>query len=161
MGALFSSELFDSVLKAGEDKAAWQRMIMQAVALKVEVCRQDPLESGLRATLNFGHTIGHAIESGSGFTLSHGEAIALGMVAEAAYAEQQGWAHRLVQPLVEALRAMNMPVDWRRATVQSDALQYDKKSDGRTLMLPVVTSLGHVKLHSVPLAHLMDFVRRS
>jgi 3-dehydroquinate synthase len=160
MGALFSSALMEAVPCAGQDRHAWHQLIAEAVALKIAVCRQDPTERGLRHTLNYGHTIGHAIEAGSGFAIPHGVAVALGMVAEAQFAEAQGLARHIVAPLLRALRAMNMPVDWRRATVQTDALRRDKKGDGHTVLLPVVSHPGRVALHAIPLGHLEQFVRK-
>jgi 3-dehydroquinate synthase len=58
-------------------------MIAEAVHIKAEVVNKDEKEAGLREILNFGHTVGHAVESISGFTLKHGQAVAIGMVAAA------------------------------------------------------------------------------
>ncbi len=69
----------------------WHEILPASVSVKVDVVRQDPLERGLRKILNFGHTIGHAIESVMlelGSPVLHGEAIAAGMVAEAYLSEQ-------------------------------------------------------------------------
>lgn len=60
---------------------ALEEMIFRSCLIKKEVVEQDPTEKGARALLNFGHTIGHAIEKSSGFRLFHGECVALGMVA--------------------------------------------------------------------------------
>lgn len=71
----------------------WQRLVAHSIEFKKEVVRQDPFESGLRKILNFGHTIGHAIESRSlakGKRLLHGEAIAIGMICESAIAADSG-----------------------------------------------------------------------
>ena len=160
MGALFCAELMEAVPRARQDARAWHQLIAWAVALKIAVCRRDPEERGLRRTLNYGHTLGHAIEAGSNFAVPHGVAVALGMVAEAEFAEAHGLARGIVAPLTEALRAMNMPVDWRRATVQTDALRRDKKGDGHTVLLPVVSQPGRVALHAIPLGHLEQFVRK-
>ena len=56
-------------------------MITRAVRVKADVVASDETESGRRAILNFGHTVGHALEAASGYGLLHGEAVALGMVA--------------------------------------------------------------------------------
>jgi 3-dehydroquinate synthase len=60
-----------------------EEIIATCVGIKGEVVRQDFLDTGPRAILNFGHTVGHAIEAAAGFKVSHGEAVAIGMVAEA------------------------------------------------------------------------------
>ena len=59
-----------------------------ALSVKLRIVERDPLEEDVRAVLNFGHTIGHAIEASSGFALTHGEAVSIGMVAEARLAER-------------------------------------------------------------------------
>ncbi|MCS6909414.1 MAG: 3-dehydroquinate synthase [Anaerolineales bacterium] len=66
----------------------------RAIRVKVEVVQADPFEKGRRATLNLGHTIGHGVEAASGFRLRHGEAVAVGLWAEAWLAEEMGIAER-------------------------------------------------------------------
>lgn len=165
MGALFAPELMGRVAALDYSAEAhvepWQQVMAHAVALKIAVCRQDPNEAHLRKALNYGHTIGHAIESGSQFVMGHGKAVALGMVAEAEFAERMGLARNVATPLKHALRAMNMATDWRRATVNVEALLKDKKGDGHTVVLPVVPTLGRVALHTLSMAQLIDFVRSS
>ena len=63
-------------------------LIRRSVAIKASIVSRDERESGLRKVLNFGHTVGHAIEAAKKFTMLHGEAVAMGMVAEARLAEQ-------------------------------------------------------------------------
>jgi 3-dehydroquinate synthase len=65
-------------------------LLAQALQVKIDVVEQDPFEKGLRAVLNLGHTAGHALERLSGFSLRHGEAVAIGMVVAARIAEALG-----------------------------------------------------------------------
>jgi 3-dehydroquinate synthase len=86
--ALIGSEPLWRQVEATEDWAQvdWLLLLSRSIGVKVHVVRQDPFEKNLRMLLNFGHTIGHAIESYFLHTespLTHGEAIAVGMVAEA------------------------------------------------------------------------------
>jgi 3-dehydroquinate synthase len=67
-------------------------LIVRSIEIKAEVVRRDEREGGLRKILNFGHTLGHAIETESGYRLLHGEAIAIGMVLEGRLAERIGVA---------------------------------------------------------------------
>jgi 3-dehydroquinate synthase len=67
-------------------------LIVRSVEIKADIVTRDEREGGVRKTLNFGHTIGHAIESESGYVLLHGEAVAIGMVLESALAERAGTA---------------------------------------------------------------------
>ena len=80
--------------------------------MKVRVVSEDPYERGRRATLNLGHTIGHGVESASGYRLRHGEAIAVGLVAEARLAAEVGLAEpALAEALRDVLTRSGLPVD--------------------------------------------------
>ena len=82
-----------SLLDAGAQRGdALESLIARSIEIKAEIVRRDEREQGLRQVLNFGHTIGHAIEAASGYSLLHGECVAIGMVYEAAMAEKIGVA---------------------------------------------------------------------
>jgi 3-dehydroquinate synthase len=99
-GVIADAAYFEDVASAGPaivagDRAAGaalERVVVRSVSIKADVVRRDEREGGVRKTLNFGHTIGHAIELRSGFRLLHGEAVAMGMVLEARVAERVGVA---------------------------------------------------------------------
>jgi 3-dehydroquinate synthase len=74
------------------DRGGLARVIGESVRIKADVVATDEREKGARKTLNFGHTIGHAIEHASGFALRHGEAVAIGMAVESEAAERAGIA---------------------------------------------------------------------
>jgi len=85
-GLITDKDYFNQVGKKGCDQENWHAVIAHSVQIKNEVVKADPKEAGLRKILNFGHTIGHAIESfylDSDNHLLHGEAIAIGMICEA------------------------------------------------------------------------------
>ena len=67
-----------------------EEMIARSCEIKREVVEHDPTEKGERALLNFGHTIGHAIEKLCGFSLYHGECVGLGILAAAYLSKKQG-----------------------------------------------------------------------
>ncbi len=69
---------------------ATARVVVRSIEIKAEVVSKDERESGLRKVLNFGHTLGHAVEAAAGFSLSHGSCVALGMVLEARIGERIG-----------------------------------------------------------------------
>jgi 3-dehydroquinate synthase len=88
----------------------WQGVILRSVEIKAAVVAKDERESGLRKTLNFGHTIGHAIEVLLGYTLPHGHCIALGMVIEARIAVALGICDpSLPQMIEQAARHLGLP----------------------------------------------------
>ncbi|MBT3539283.1 3-dehydroquinate synthase [Candidatus Parcubacteria bacterium] len=72
------------------DKKVLEKIIKRAIEINIEIIRQDEKENGERGLLNFGHTIGHAIEKLSGYKILHGEAVALGILVEAKVAELLG-----------------------------------------------------------------------
>jgi 3-dehydroquinate synthase len=98
-GVIADAEYFDSVVALAADLAdvnvggpEMLDVVARSIEIKADVVRRDERESGVRKTLNFGHTIGHAIELCSGYTLLHGQAVAIGMVCEAELAERLGIA---------------------------------------------------------------------
>ncbi|MGH7754314.1 MAG: 3-dehydroquinate synthase family protein, partial [Gemmatimonadales bacterium] len=80
--------------------------------IKAAVVAEDEREAGKRAVLNFGHTIGHAIETKAGFGMLHGEAVAIGMRYESELAERLGIAERgLAAAVRSGLEALSLPVE--------------------------------------------------
>jgi len=69
---------------------ATARVVVRSIEIKAEVVSKDERESGLRKILNFGHTLGHAVESAGGYALPHGSCVALGMILEARVGERMG-----------------------------------------------------------------------
>lgn len=85
-GLIADSDYYQQIKAAGLQQPNWEAVIAHSIQIKQAVVEKDPYEQGLRKVLNFGHTIGHAIEShylGSDLHLMHGEAIAIGMICEA------------------------------------------------------------------------------
>ncbi|MFL5608118.1 MAG: 3-dehydroquinate synthase [Gemmatimonadaceae bacterium] len=128
------------------DADATLALVARSVELKAEVVRADEHEHGIRKTLNFGHTLGHAIELTSGFTLLHGEAIAIGMVLEARLAERIGVAPRGTSSEIERLTARaGLPVARPAAmSVESvlEATRLDKKARGGAVAYSLPARIG-------------------
>jgi 3-dehydroquinate synthase len=87
MGLLAGGAFFEDLKCVAEaragDKEALQALILHSVRFKAAVVAEDEREAGLRATLNYGHTVGHGLEAAAGYRLPHGEAIAAGMLVAA------------------------------------------------------------------------------
>lgn len=164
MAATMDSQLFhDIVTQAAPllrfDMGVLLPILARAVALKAQIVARDEKETGDRAVLNFGHTLGHAIETGEAYRMLHGETVALGMVAESELAAQEGWSSiQVLQQLTEGLHALHAPIDWRNYHFDMDALALDKKRDANSVRLPFVPTLGSFAFHNVPLATLNAFV---
>jgi 3-dehydroquinate synthase len=112
-------------------------LIVRSVEIKAEIVSRDEREEGLRKTLNFGHTIGHAVELVSGYSLLHGEAVAIGMALEGRLAEQIGVAKAgTAATIVKALQSAGLPTDLPtgfEAGEVIEAMKSDKKGvSGKT-----------------------------
>ena len=100
----------DVARAGGPDAALALRLVRRNIEIKAGVVARDERESGLRKTLNFGHTIGHAIEALSHFTLLHGECVAIGMVVESRAAALAGHADAgLADVVATVLGAAGLP----------------------------------------------------
>jgi 3-dehydroquinate synthase len=109
---LDSVTAFGAALESGDPFGdALLELVATSVEIKASVVRRDERESGLRKTLNFGHTLGHAIELGSDYRMLHGEAVAIGMVLESELAEEMAIAERGTAAAVrEAIQRVGLPV---------------------------------------------------
>lgn len=112
------------------EESLLERLILRSVELKAEVVSEDPLEDARRAILNFGHTVGHAIESRSGFSVPHGFAVASGMVVEARIGESLGITERgTAERVAQLCRAFDLPTSTSaRLDDLLPAMRMDKKS---------------------------------
>lgn len=150
-GAIADAAYFDRT--AGEipalvalDPAALQRFILRSVEIKAEVVGRDEREAGPRKTLNFGHTLGHAVEAVSGYRILHGEAVAIGMVLEAQLGERleitaPGTAARLVEVLSAAGLPIRRPEGMDAAAVLA-ATRSDKKARRGRVEYSLIEKIG-------------------
>jgi 3-dehydroquinate synthase len=155
-GVILDAEFFEFLeANAGRllerDPVALGHVIARCCRLKADVVEQDEREtSGLRAVLNYGHTVGHALESLTGYgTLSHGEAVAIGMVCAARLAERLGRIDAATTARQVMLLA-NLGLPTKLPDVDVDAIvramMRDKKVEHGELRMTLPTRLGHVEL---------------
>ena len=116
-------------------------MIERCLKVKGDIVSEDLLENGSRMLLNLGHTVGHVLESASEFRLSHGEAVGLGMIVEAAIAVRYGGNSNLPDEIKHFLEFSGLPTEIEgipSSEVLARLLQYDKKTrrSGRIWALP-------------------------
>lgn len=135
VGALLSPELFDLIEK-GNCKEKIEEIIRLAVNAKLDIVSKDKYEHGNRAVLNFGHTIGHAIESASGLgELLHGECISIGMVPMC--------QKKVRNQIKKVLVSLNLPI---KSSLLPECLakyiEHDKKSDGKTVNAVILEDIG-------------------
>ena len=143
-GIIGDVELFE-MIEAGSTDV--QDIIRRSIQVKVDVVREDPYERGRRAALNLGHTIGHGIEAASQFLLRHGEAIGIGMIAEAKIAERMGLAQSELSDRIEAvIDRVGLPT--RYANLETDTIvqlmRSDKKKQLGRLKFALPRAIGEV-----------------
>ncbi len=132
----------------GRSPEILEPIVARGIAIKAEIVAADPAERGRRQTLNFGHTIGHAVEARSGYGLLHGEAVAIGMAAEAWLAEDLGIACAGTRAAVlDLLAAFDLPtaVPADLACDQLlETMQHDKKVRAGAVRFALPASVGRM-----------------
>ena len=121
-------------------------LIARCCEIKAAVVSEDEKEAGLRRILNFGHTIGHAIEKETGYArYNHGEAVAIGMVGAVRLSISQGLLPEEVLPRTEKLlQALNLPIRAEGCTVDKmyEDIFHDKKTVGGKVTWVLITEIG-------------------
>lgn len=130
----------------GRNSDRLRSIIVRSVEIKSDIVSRDEREEGLRKILNFGHTIGHAVELISGYSLLHGEAVAIGMALEAALAERiglarSGTAAEITRVLSLAGLPTTLPPNVGLDAV-IEAMRSDKKRRGATTMFSLPLRIG-------------------
>ncbi|MEL7567500.1 MAG: 3-dehydroquinate synthase [Dehalobacterium sp.] len=135
------------------DKEYWKDIIEKSCAIKAQVVSQDELEHGLRAVLNFGHTIGHGLEAATSYRLyRHGEAVALGMVGAAFIAREMGLlSSREAKRIKELIAMSGLPVCFSEISWEElwFHIQADKKAQDGNINFILPTSIGSVVISTV------------
>jgi 3-dehydroquinate synthetase len=140
------------------DPEALRAVVRRAVAAKIRVVRDDEREAGPRALLNLGHTIGHAVESHAGYThWLHGEAVAIGTVAEMRATSRLGLTPReLVERTAALFGRLGLPTEPRPGEVSAawSFVAADKKRARSAIRLPVVSAPGVACVKAIALREL-------
>ena len=152
----------EAALLARGDRAALRPVVRAAIEAKIRIVREDERESGVRALLNLGHTVGHAVEAHGGFARwLHGEAVAIGLVAELRATGRLGWTPQpLADRVVNVLSSLGLPfhVDASVVAASWHYVAADKKRAGKLVRLPVVSAAGVARLERVRLETLREAV---
>jgi 3-dehydroquinate synthase len=131
---------------AAKDREALARVVRRSVEIKAGVVARDEREAGVRAVLNFGHTIGHAIEAVAKFDVLHGEAVAIGMLLEARLGERLGvTASGTASRVAAILERYQLPLELP-ATATAEALlaamRHDKKARDGAIRFALPARVG-------------------
>jgi 3-dehydroquinate synthase len=150
MAAILSKNLFDYIEKNIEkaralDTAVLEEIVSRNAQIKARVVAKDEKESDLRAILNFGHTVGHAVEAVSAFGLKHGQAVAIGMVAEARISNRVGrMKEDEVIRLKQVIDKAGLPVDIPALDIREvmTVMRHDKKVTGNKIRFVLLNAIG-------------------
>lgn len=151
-GAIFDENLFESIAGGNFDD---ESIVKRCIELKAEVVEKDEKDTGFRQLLNFGHTAGHAIEKLSGFTITHGHAVAIGMViASNGNAEAR-------KRIIEGCKKCGLPVmcGYSPHELTTAALS-DKKRNGDFINIVVPEKIGKCVLKKIKIEELEEFIEK-
>ena len=132
MGLLCGGEFFEDLGHIGAARTgsldALKTLVVHSIRFKADVVAEDELEAGRRTILNYGHTVGHGLETAAGYRLPHGEAISAGMVA-AAFLSRERFGADLVPLHEDLLRAAALPCKAPAVSTEKvlAAMAHDKK----------------------------------
>ncbi len=152
-GVIYDADFFGRLERQRDDILAMDLTVLEEIVarsceIKAEVVAADEKESDLRRILNFGHTIGHAVEGASGYTLAHGMAVAIGMAAVVRLAVSKGIlaeaeAERVLKLIENYGMSVDIPSELDRQKIRR-YLKTDKKAVGGRPFFVLPTAIGTV-----------------
>lgn len=131
------------------DVKVCQTMILESNRIKRDVVEQDPMEQGERALLNFGHTLGHAVEKLKEFSMPHGHCVAVGFLAAARMSAARGYlTGEEITRLEEMMRSVNLPttVSGLDGDAVLEAVKRDKKMEAGQIKFILLRALGRAEI---------------
>ncbi len=158
-GILAGEPLFSLLEKGGARENAGE-IIARCAAFKAQVVEQDEREGDLRRILNLGHTLGHAIEKCSDYSVAHGRAVAMGTVAVSRAAVRMGKCEKAAARRIEAAFIKNgLPVELPYPAEQlCMAALSDKKRAGGNISVVLPKGIGEWEIMTLPVAELRNFI---
>ena len=149
-GIIADPDLF-YMCRTGIDKLEfeWFNLISSSMKVKIKVIQKDPYEKGERAVLNLGHSLGHAIESASSYSIKHGEAVSIGMVTAARISEKLGIGESGIEDTISSTLntiglSVKIPESLDRKKIKL-ALGVDKKRVAGKLRAVLPIKIGEVR----------------
>ncbi len=160
-GVINDRSFFDHLKNRGV-RQNLEEVIAVCVQNKAEVVASDEFDRGSRQLLNLGHTVGHAIELCSNLKISHGSAVAMGMVIVTRAAVSMGVCPaKDLEDLISCLRAEGLPVDCPfTAEELTRVATADKKRSGNTITLVIPYGIGDSRLEKISVDKLSDFIAK-
>ncbi len=158
-GIICDKELFNLFLKS--ENIDIESVIERCVSIKAEIVAIDEFDLGKRQLLNFGHTIGHAIEKVTDFKISHGIAVGIGMSIISKIADELKWSSENTHAnIIKCLEKHNIPTecDAKNKDLLS-AMTKDKKRTGDTINIVIPEKIGNSILKSISVSELEEVLK--
>lgn len=153
MALTSDKELFD-IFENRDIEDSIEEIIIRSLNIKKNIVEQDEKESGLRKILNFGHTIGHGIESCEGMSeLYHGECVALGMIPMCGEVIRP----KVIEVLKKCSLYRTLKYDWDKIT---EAAFHDKKADGNRVTITTVSEVGSFEMKEMNCLDVIHMARK-
>ena len=159
-GMIGSADFFRSLAETPV-RDQFEQVISTCVEMKREYVLQDERDLGLRMMLNFGHTFGHACEACSGFSILHGQGVAIGMCVMARAAAAKGiLSAEDRDALIALIRQYDLPTEpaWP-ADEMAEVCLSDKKTTGGSIRIVVPERIGKCSIETIPTEQLIDWLR--
>ena len=157
--AVIADKTLFEELKSQSWRSDMEGIVARNVMIKCSFVLNDEKDRGKRQTLNFGHTIGHAVEAWSRFSLSHGQAVAIGMVMETRAARRLGLSETSEKSLIDVLTANGLPTTTNAKTSEIiEYMRHDKKrqASGITIVIPV--GIGEARLERLSMNQINEYI---
>ena len=158
-GIILDRKLFDTVAKPNSFDL--KEVIARCIEIKRDVVEQDEFDKGLRGLLNYGHTFGHAIEKLSGFTITHGSAVARGMVIAAKVARIYGFTD-YTETITKVIENYGFETDCPySADEMYSVILSDKKRSGADITLVLPKQIGASTLEKMPALQVLELMKKA
>ena len=154
-GCIQDANLFEKIAGYADDSellADIGSVVATCCAIKARIVEEDEFDTGLRGILNFGHTLGHAVEQHYAYgEYTHGEGVAIGMYQITKRTEEMGMTPAgTAERIAEVLKKYNLPIEAGvEKSLLIDTMAKDKKKSGNTITLIVLDELGNGRLHKI------------
>ena len=152
MSLTSDKELFD-IFENKDIESNIDEIIIRSLNIKKSVVEEDEKESGVRKILNFGHTVGHGIESAARGELYHGECVALGMIPMCA----ESIRSRVIEVLKRCGLYRTLEYDWNKI---SEAAFHDKKADGGRVTVVTVADIGSFEMKEMSCGEVIEISKK-
>ncbi|MGT2666213.1 3-dehydroquinate synthase [Streptococcus rifensis] len=157
-------QLLESMSGADDILKYAEQLVYHSCQVKRQHVVEDELDNGVRLYLNFGHTIGHAVEQTAGYgNVMHGEAVAIGMVQISRVAEKKGlMLAGITEQIAHMCQKFGLPIDYEPwdAKALYKALIHDKKARGSQIKTVIVPKLGQAALNPIGLDEMKEYLEK-